>query len=198
MQTEPVICTIAHPSRALNLDAQGLLPENVEGTPIKRVDVVAGPHMPAVPPGSLNKIPEIIPPQTQPPYIVEIEAACDECGGSGFDPGGIDPWGPEPCPACRGAGTQKITKNYLAEALRIVGNPECPLAVERAHLVAIVHYCRQAVSAVVSLPEVPERARGRAGIKRSSRHGRVEVARKHEFTQIKRRKTNVDISPQRA
>lgn len=131
------------------------------------------------------------------PYMIDVELPCDECGGSGFDPGGIDPWGPEPCPACRGAGTQRITKNYLAEALRIAANPECSLPVERAHLVAIVHYCRQAVSAVVSLPEVPKRAHAQAVFRRSSRHSRSR-RRSHEVTQIKRRTTNVDISPQRA
>lgn len=92
------------------------------------MEAVAPPHMPAAGPLPL----EITQPETQPLYIIEVEANCDECGGSGFDPGGIDPWGPEPCPACHGAGTQRITKNYLAEALRIAGNPECSLPVERA------------------------------------------------------------------
>src|SRR5271169_2724231 len=106
-------------------------------------------------------------------YTIELELSCDECGGSGFDPGGIDPWGPELCPACRGAGTHRITKNYLAEALRIAGNPECQIPVERTHLVAIVQYCRQVVSAVVSIPEVPERAlHAQAGFRKSRRHSR--------------------------
>ena len=61
-------------------------------------------------------------------YTVDLELSCDECGGSGFDPGGIDPWGPEPCPACRGAGTQRIAKNYLAEALRIAARSRMPAA----------------------------------------------------------------------
>lgn len=110
------------------------------------------------------------------PFVVEHEFQCDECGGSGFDPGGIDPWGPEPCPVCRGKGTQRITKNYLAEALRIAANPECLLPVERAHLVAIVQYCRQAVSAVMGLPEVPEPARTQPVGKRSARHSRSRNA----------------------
>lgn len=112
--------------------------------------------------------------ETLAPYMIELELLCDDCGGSGFDPRGIDPWGPEPCTACQGAGTKRITKNYLAEALRIAGNPECQVPVERAHLVAIVHYCRQAVSAVVSLPETPEPVQAR--LKRSPRHCR---SRKH-------------------
>ena len=192
-----IICTIAHPSRALNPDAQGLLPENVEGTPIKRVDAVARPHMPAVARGLLNKIHEITQSETQPPYIVEIDAACDECGGSGFDPGGVDPWGPEPCPVCQGTRTQKITKNYLAEAFRIAGKPECRVPVERVHLVAIIQYCRQIVSAVVGLPEVRKLARSQPGLKKSVKHGRGRSP-SNGVTQIKRRKRNVDISPQRA
>jgi hypothetical protein len=122
-------------------------------------------------------------------------AICSECGGSGLDPGGIDPWGPEPCPVCHGAGTQKVTKNYLAEAFRIVGNPQCAMPVEHAHLVAIVQYCRQIVSAVVGLPEVPRQAQGR--LKTSLIHSRARVAHTHAVTQIKRRKRNVDIRPQR-
>lgn len=136
-------------------------------------------------------------PEIHHPYILEFELACDECGGSGFDQGGIDPWGTEPCPACHGAGTQRITKNYLAEALRIAASPECLVPVERAHLVAIVQYCRQAVSAAMGLPEVPEPARTQPVLKRSVRHRRADAARTHRVTQIKRRKRNVEISPQR-
>lgn len=88
------------------------------------------------------------------PYILEVEVNCDECGGSGFDPGGIDPWGPEVCPACHGAKTQRIIRNYLAEAFQIAANPENTRPVERQHLIAVIHHCRQAVSALVSLPEV--------------------------------------------
>ena len=39
-------------------------------------------------------------------------------------PGGIDPWGPEVCPKCQGAKTQRITRNYLAEAFQIAANPD--------------------------------------------------------------------------
>ena len=56
-------------------------------------------------------------------YATEVEVACDECGGTGFDPGGIDPWGPEPCPACHGAKTQKVVRNYLAEAFQMAAEP---------------------------------------------------------------------------
>lgn len=68
----------------------------------------------------------------------QIEQDCEDCGGSGFDPGGLDPWGPEPCPTCHGAKTQVVTKNYLAEALRICADPESTQPVNRAHLVAVM------------------------------------------------------------
>lgn len=91
-------------------------------------------------------------------YAVRIDADCDECGGSGFHPGGIDPWGPELCPKCHGAKTQTITRNYLVEAFQIAGNPKSMRSVERSHLVAIIQHCRQMVSALMSLPEMFEQA----------------------------------------
>ena len=102
--------------------------------------------------------------ETLSPYVFEIDVPCDECSGSGFDPGGIDPWGPEPCPMCHGAGTQRVTKNYLAEAFRIVGNPGCTMSVERAHLVAIVQHCRQVVSAAVRSPKASKRDHARTDL----------------------------------
>ena len=93
-------------------------------------------------------------PGEQPPYVMEVEVNCDQCGGSGFDPGAIDPWGPEPCPTCHGAKTQRITRNYLAEAFQIAANPESTRPVERQHLVAVIQHCREAVSTLVSLPAV--------------------------------------------
>jgi DnaJ-class molecular chaperone len=90
----------------------------------------------------------------QSPYSREIELNCEECGGSGFDPGAIDPWGPEVCPRCHGAKTETITRNYLAEAFQIAANADNQRQVERQHLVAVIHHCRQAVSALVSLPEM--------------------------------------------
>ena len=123
----------------------------------------------------------------------EVEVDCEECGGSGFDPGGVDPWGPEPCPACRGAKTQRIIRNYLAEALRIAGNTECTLPVERAHLVAIVQYCRQVVEAAMCRPKALALKRPR------TRHGR-RSARRHNVVQFenlfrsKGQRENADIS----
>ena len=153
--------------------------------------------MPAPQSGRAAKVRAIACPETQPPLVVDVELPCDECGGSGFDPGGIDPWGPEPCPVCHGAGTQKITKNYLAEAFRIIGNPHCAVPVERAHLVAIVQYCRQLISAVVALPEVPKQAQVQARLQSLQIDSRAKVAHTHAVTHIKRRKRDVDIRPQR-
>jgi hypothetical protein len=95
-------------------------------------------------------------PNKQPTYVAEVEVNCEECGGSGYDPGSLDPWGPEVCSVCHGAKTQTITRNYLAEAFQIAGYPECLRPIERVHLIAIIQHCRQAVSALMSLPEFPE------------------------------------------
>jgi hypothetical protein len=185
----------AHPG-ACSPDPKDFLPGIFfEDTPTRPSEAGTRPYLSSSLRNSAGT-PEIAQLNAQSPYATEVEADCEGCGGSGFDPGGIDPWGPEPCPACQGAKTQRIIRNYLAEAFRIVGNPECRVPTERAHLVAIVHFCRQAVSAVVSLPEVPECTQAR--LQRSSRHGRAEVIHTREVNQIARRKRNVDISPQRA
>ena len=162
-----------------------------------KVELGATSHIPTPQLSRAGRALEAARPAMLSPYIVEVEVNCDECGGSGFDPGGIDPWGPEPCPVCHGAKTQRITRNYLGEALRIAANPACQVPVERAHLVAIVQYCRQAVSAVVSLPEVPVLAQTQVHNESSSRHRRGR-SKPHKAAQIERRKRNVDISPQRA
>jgi hypothetical protein len=95
--------------------------------------------------------------QKSPPvmsYSQEVEVPCEDCGGTGRDIGALDPWNGEVCPCCGGSGRETITRNYLAEAFQIVANPDSVRLVERSHLVAIVQYCRQTVSAVVRLPEV--------------------------------------------
>jgi hypothetical protein len=126
--------------------------ENRDATPIERVESMAAPYLSALKRAANTK--ETARPEALPPYVMEVEVNCDECGGTGFDPGGIDPWGPEPCPACRGAKRQLITRNYLAEAFQIAANSESTRPIERQHLVAVIQHCRQAVSALVSLPEV--------------------------------------------
>ena len=120
------------------------------------------------------------------PYSMEREVACEECGGSGFDPGGVDPWGPEPCPVCRGAKTLRIVRNFLAEAFQIAANPDSTRPVERQHLIAIIHHCRELVSALVALPDVaresPAEPRGSA----------------KPITHFRRRKHEITFRPQRA
>ena len=141
-------------SQALRRNCTGLLPESPEGVPVDVVEVMPAPCQPAPPPDAAGRSKETARPETQPPYIVDVEADCEECGGSGFDPGGIDPWGAEPCPTCRGAKTQRIVRNFLAEAFQIVANPDSARPVEREHLVAIIQHCRELVSALVILPDV--------------------------------------------
>ncbi len=130
-----------------------------------------------------------------PPYILEVEANCEECGGSGYDPGGIDPWGPEPCRVCHGTKTQRTIRNYLAEALRIAGNPVCTVPVERAHLVAIVQYCRKLVGAAMCRPQTPALERAPTCPKAAGHRSRA--SHMHKVIHFKRRKKNVGISPQR-
>jgi hypothetical protein len=144
---------VAH-IQALSRNPNGFVPENLEGTPNDHVEAIATPYLPASPLKPASKRAEIARPLSRHPYVLEIEVNCEECGGSGFDPGGIDPWGPEPCPACRGVKTRRITRNYLAEAFMIAANSESARPVERQHLVAVIQHCREAVSALVVLPEV--------------------------------------------
>jgi hypothetical protein len=141
-------------AQALSRNPKGFLAENLEGTPIERVEAIAAPYLPALPPQPTGNVPDNARPETHQPYVLEVEVSCDECGGSGFDPGGIDPWGPESCLGCLGVKTQRITRNYLAEAFQIAANPESTRPIERQHLVAVIQHCREAVSALVSLPEV--------------------------------------------
>ena len=40
------------------------------------------------------------------PYIAETDQPCDECGGTGRDPGSLNPFEPEDCPSCGGSGRE--------------------------------------------------------------------------------------------
>ena len=86
-------------------------------------------------------------------YVKEVEQECQDCGGSGYDSSSLDPFG-DICKSCMGSGKETVVRNYLAEALRIAADPESTRPVEREHLVAIVKYTREAVSALAALPEV--------------------------------------------
>jgi len=147
------------------------------------------------------------------PYIVQLEQNCEECGGTGFDPGGVDPWGPEPCPVCLGAKTQTIIRNYLTEAFQIAANHNSSRPVERQHLVAIIQHCRDMVSALAGLPEVPEWGRGTssqafvstkprsARSRRRSHSGRsywaARASRERVITNSKGERPNVTFRTQR-
>jgi hypothetical protein len=58
----------------------------------------------------------------KPPYVIEVEVECEDCGGSRYDCGSLGPIEPEECPLCLGNGKQMTVHNYLAEALRMAGN----------------------------------------------------------------------------
>ena len=89
-----------------------------------------------------------------PPFSALTEVACQDCGGMGYDPCGVNFREPDDCPSCHGSGKETILRNYLAEAFRIAADPEIKLELERAHLVALTAYARQTVSALMSLQEL--------------------------------------------
>ena len=93
-------------------------------------------------------------PEPLPPFSDLVEIDCQDCGGQGYDPGGINPQEAEDCSACHGTGKETILRNYLAEAFRIATNPQANLQLERAHLVALTAYARQTVNALMSVQEV--------------------------------------------
>jgi hypothetical protein len=103
-----------------------------------------------IPPTSTTKVG----PEPLPPFSDLVEIDCQDCGGRGYDPGGINPQEADYCPTCYGSGKETILKNYLAEAFRIAANPQANLQLERAHLVAIIAYARQTVNALMSAQEV--------------------------------------------
>src|ERR1700680_1665575 len=119
-----------------------------------RVDTAAKPLRRTPPPKTARRPLETSRSEMRSPYVMEVEVNCEECGGSGFDPDGVDPWGPEERPTCHGAKPQRITRNYLAEAFQISANAESIRPVERQHLVAIIEHCRELVGALMSFPEV--------------------------------------------
>jgi hypothetical protein len=48
-----------------------------------------------------------------PYYTAESEIICDTCGGSGADPGGLNAYEPEDCPACLGTGRETVTYSLI-------------------------------------------------------------------------------------
>ena len=118
--------------------------ENTEKPPVQANDaqpLLTGLELPQIAVNVLNAFCEV------------VEVACQDCGGTGNDAGGWDPFA-EACGSCNGSGKETVERNYLAEAFRIVGDSQCSVPVERKHLAAVVQHCRIAVSTIISLPEV--------------------------------------------
>jgi hypothetical protein len=92
-------------------------------------------------------------PESKPPYEVEVEEKCEECGGSGYDCGSLSPIEPEDCPVCHGSGEQMIVHNYLAEALRIAAGNSAML-VQHEHLQAVIQHCRGLVGALMAMADI--------------------------------------------
>jgi hypothetical protein len=82
-----------------------------------------------------------------------VEQHCEDCDGSGGDPGALNPWEAEACPTCNGVGTRLVERNYLAEAFRIAAG-ESLQPPEPEHVKAVVEHCRKLASAALTLPEV--------------------------------------------
>jgi hypothetical protein len=77
-----------------------------------------------------------------------IEVQCEDCNGTGYDFGSHKDFDPEYCPRCGGSGIELVFRNYLAEAFRIVSDPQCKVALCREQIVALAIYARQTVSAL--------------------------------------------------
>ena len=91
--------------------------------------------------------------RTKPPFVVRVEGACEDCGGSGYNPGSLHPMEPEECRRCHGSGKQIVVRNYLAEALRIAtGNS--PIVPQPEHLQAIIEHCRGLVAALMIIADI--------------------------------------------
>lgn len=86
-------------------------------------------------------------------YYETVEIDCQDCMGSGRDPGARD-HEIQVCPSCLGTRKETAVRNFLSEAFAIVQTADSQRNVERAHLVAIVRYARAHVSALIQLPEV--------------------------------------------
>ena len=87
------------------------------------------------------------------PFFAEEEIDCEDCGGRGYDLGGLNPTEYEPCSVCGGTCKQLVQRNYLGEAFQIAQGQSHTLP-ERKHLVAIIAFARQFVSAALNFPDV--------------------------------------------
>ena len=138
---------------------EGQVTENLKGARLEQTQPQGAGMATRITPSAVRDIS-----QTAAPFVIEQEIPCEDCGGTGRDIGVLDPWDGGVCPRCAGSGQETVIRNYLAEAFRIAANPEMPRPVERVHLVAIIQYCRQVVSAVAGLPEVRKFAGTQPGL----------------------------------
>ena len=83
-----------------------------------------------------------------PPFSDFVEVSCEDCNGTGYDFGSHKEFDPEYCLRCGGSGMELLFRNYLAEAFRIVSDPQCKVALCREQIVALAIYARQTVSAL--------------------------------------------------
>jgi hypothetical protein len=116
-------------------------------------DLLVAPRKPAQ---SITQPTPLPPPTGTEQFIRSVEQECPECLGSGRDSASVDllAFDAPDCPECAGSGRAIVTRNYLAEALAIAANPDSTRVVEREHLVAIIIWARQFVSASLMLPDV--------------------------------------------
>jgi hypothetical protein len=91
--------------------------------------------------------------EVKPPYLVDVEEECEECGGAGYDCGSLTSIDPEECPTCFGSGKQMIVHNYLAEALRIAAG-DSAMPAKREHLQAVIQHCRGLVGALMAIADI--------------------------------------------
>ena len=87
------------------------------------------------------------------PFVVRCEENCEDCGGSGYDPGSLRPMEPDVCTACHGSGQQVVVRNYLAEAFRIAAGKSATTP-QREHLEAVILHCRGLVQVLMSIPDI--------------------------------------------
>jgi hypothetical protein len=60
--------------------------------------------------------------------MAELELDCDDCGGSGVDPGGLNAYEPEECRMCHGAKRMTLADVYASMATSQVTAPRKPAA----------------------------------------------------------------------
>jgi hypothetical protein len=143
--------SITEDGRAIRIP--GLLKEVIAQDSEQSRGIPTFPPLPLKPKTTMSARPPLPQPGTE-QFIRAVEEDCKDCAGTGRDIGALNPWdGPE-CTNCLGTGREMVLRNYLSEAFAIASNPHSTRVVEREHLVVVIQYARQFVSAAISLPEV--------------------------------------------